>query len=322
VAEAARGERISVAAVRLAFCEHPGTRRWLVHQEGLLLAARLRLGERAVPPSPPNRSHGGGSRGRGELGERGDSWGGPSTSTDKSGCAHAANQPSPLQPPPPLHGYRWVEFERAIALLSRRGVTLSRGWAAVPDALMCYVAVADQSAALTDELEAVARRLEHMRATVSAGTSPGLVPLLAQLAAWRPERRGYRTLPAWDGRRQGRTAIDVSRDGGGGGGGGGRGGGDVSVTAEEAGAGGWVTGQNREWRRGRRRNRLSGEGGGGAASSLPALGSATPHAGSALALALAAAAAPALGIQASLGRLPTGPLVTDIGGNLPPGCAQ
>jgi hypothetical protein len=178
---------------------------------------------------------------------------------------------------------------------------------------MCHVAVADQSAALARELEAAARRLEHMRATPGAGGSPGLAPLLARLAAWRPARDRHR-----GGNDGGERRWVAANDNGGGVENAG-----VVVEGGEgegaADAGGWAEGQRRGWRRGWRKNKQhgvgagagAGGGGGGPASSLPAMGN-----GAAAGPGAALAAPPALGVQTAFGRLPTGPFFTELGRGL------
>ena len=97
-AAAARAERVSLAAVRLAFCQHAASRRWLARQESLLHAARLRLGERPIPAPPTDDA-------------------------TLRAQPHAA---------PPNH--RWVAFERATRLVSARAAVVVDGWILVPDA--------------------------------------------------------------------------------------------------------------------------------------------------------------------------------------------
>ena len=87
----ARAERVSLAAVRLAFCQHAASRRWLARQESLLHAARLRLGERPIPAPPQDDA-------------------------TLRAQPHAA---------PPNH--RWVAFERATRLVSARAARRRRG---------------------------------------------------------------------------------------------------------------------------------------------------------------------------------------------------
>lgn len=328
-AAAERGERLSVAAVRLAFCSHAATRRWLVHQEGLLLAARIRLGERSIPPPPPPLQTNQRQPNAGGLGSIPDGGGiggdGSASAVTRTSVVYA-NQ-SRAQPPPPLEGHRWVEFERAFSLIRGREVTLFEGWAAVPDDLMYHVEVADQSSALSDELEATWRRLEHMRVTpgsaAKGAVSPGLMPLLAQLALWRPEPDEYLNRRSnsrvYDGgmRWPGNASEGGSSGGGGGGGGEGKGV-DSTGGGQDGGAlrcggadSGLPYGPRRGWRRGWRKDkRRLGQRGGAASgppSSLPTPGVAGSAVGAAL------AAPPALGMQTAFGRLPTGPFFTALG---------
>ena len=158
-AAAARAERVSLAAVRLAFCQHPASRRWLARQESLLHAARLRLGERPIPAPPTDDA-------------------------TLRAQPHAA---------PPNH--RWVAFERATRLVSARAAVVVDWWILVPDARVVEVLAADHAAETTAALEASARRLEHAAASPGAFGTPAAARLFVSLASWRPGRdeieRGY-----------------------------------------------------------------------------------------------------------------------------------
>ena len=143
-AAAARLERLSVAATRMAFREPESSRRWLAEQEAILHAARARLGEVPVPPPPPH----------------------PTTADEPGSKPPARRTPPP--PPPPPSGHRWIAFERAPRAIARRDVVLRRGLALVPDALMPEVMAHDHRAATLRALSATAARAEAKTAARGA----------------------------------------------------------------------------------------------------------------------------------------------------------
>ena len=216
-AAAARAERVSLAAVRLAFCQHPDSRRWLARQESLLYAARLRLGERPIPPPPTD---------------------------DATLRAHP-------HPAPPNH--RWVEFERATRLVSTRTTPVVDGWTLVPDFRLVEVLAADHAAETTAALEATARRLEHATATPGAFGTPAAARLFASLAAWRPGRDETAAHDFVGGPAEIGGAGDVARGYGDWVGGDGDGNGNGGAGVSGAGA----DGRRQGWRRGWRRKRGS-----------------------------------------------------------------
>ena len=105
-----RGERVSTAAVRLAFCHHEASRRWLAAQESRLLSSRIRLGETSL--ADVERAN---------------------DANDDGSYSHTALFG---HPPPPEANHAWIPFERAAPLLGRREVRVVRGWASVPVSLL------------------------------------------------------------------------------------------------------------------------------------------------------------------------------------------
>ena len=185
-----RGERASTAAVRLAFCHHDASRRWLATQESLLLASRIRLGE--IPlASLEKQTHD------------------DDDDTDSSDDLFG-------HPPPAEDGHVWVPFERAAPLLRRRDVTVTRGWASVPNNQMPEVLVAAHTRRLARELERTKRRADHVF-TESPGSvrgigSPGLKQMLRELVRWRPSDGEYAAGLDGDGdRRNDRDGGRVAR---------------------------------------------------------------------------------------------------------------
>ena len=278
-----RGERASTAAVRLAFCHHDASRRWLATQESLLLASRIRLGE--IPlASLEKQNHD------------------DEDETDSSDDLFG-------HPPPAEVGHVWVPFERAAPLLRRRDVTVTRGWARVPNNQMPEVLVAAHTRRLARELERTKRRADHVF-TESPGSvrgigSPGLKQMLRELVRWRPSDGEYEA--GLDGDGDGEVMIateDASRAGAGdrargriapadGVDGHGTAGGDGISGADgtNRGYGRW----RRGWRRGKKKSGAGSSSAHTHASSLPA----------------------GLDIQPNrdgpYGRIPTGPWIAEIG---------
>ena len=277
-----RGERASTAAVRLAFCHHDASRRWLATQESLLLASRIRLGE--IPlASLEKQTHD------------------DDDDTDSSDDLFG-------HPPPAEDGHVWVPFERAAPLLRRRDVTVTRGWASVPNNQMPEVLVAAHTRRLARELERTKRRADHVF-TESPGSvrgigSPGLKQMLRELVRWRPSDGEYAAGLDGDGIDEMIATEDASRAGAGdrargrigpadGVDGHGTAGGDGIPDADgtNRGYGRW----RRGWRRGKKKSGAGSSSAGHHASSLPA----------------------GLDIQPNrdgpYGRIPTGPWIAEIG---------
>ena len=278
-----RGERASTAAVRLAFCHHDASRRWLATQESLLLASRIRLGETPLA-SLEKQTH------------------------DDDDDLDSSSDDLFGHPPPVEDGHVWVPFERAAPLLRRRDVTVTRGWASVPNNQMPEVLVAAHTRRLARELERTKRRADHVF-TESPGSvrgigSPGLARMLRELVRWRPSDGDYAAGLDGDGAGEMIATEDASRAGAGdrargrigpadGVDGHGTAGGDGIPDADgtNRGYGRW----RRGWRRGKKKSGAGSSSAGHHASSLPA----------------------GLDIQPNrdgpYGRIPTGPWIAEIG---------
>ena len=113
---------MSTAAVRLAFCHHEASRRWLAEQESRLLSSRIRLGETSLADV---------ERATAEM-DRHDA------NDDDDGDDGSYSRALFGTPPPPEANHRWIPFERAAPLLGRREVRVVRGWASVPVSLFFY----------------------------------------------------------------------------------------------------------------------------------------------------------------------------------------
>ena len=137
---------MSTAAVRLAFCHHEASRRWLAEQESRLLSSRIRLGETSLADV---------ERATAEM-DRHDA------NDDDDGDDGSYSRALFGTPPPPEANRRWIPFERAAPLLRRRDVRLCRGWASVPEARMRDVLIATYADKLVKELELARRRLAHV----------------------------------------------------------------------------------------------------------------------------------------------------------------
>ena len=173
---------MSTAAVRLAFCHHEASRRWLAEQESRLLSSRIRLGETSLADV---------ERATAEM-DRHDA------NDDDDGDDGSYSRALFGTPPPPEANHRWIPFERAAPLLRRRDVRLCRGWASVPEARMRDVLIATYADKLVKELETTRRRLAHVH-TAAVGSSagfgsPGVGACLLELARWRPARDEYEFL--------------------------------------------------------------------------------------------------------------------------------
>ena len=114
-----RGERVSTAAVRLAFCHHEASRRWLAEQESRLLSSRIRLGETSLADV---------ERATAEM-----------NGHDANDADGSYSRAAPFgHPPPPEANHRWIPFERAAPLLDAATSSVVRGWASVPVSLFFY----------------------------------------------------------------------------------------------------------------------------------------------------------------------------------------
>ena len=291
-----RGERVSTAAVRLAFCHHEASRRWLAEQESRLLSSRIRLGETSLADV---------ERATAEMNRH--------DANDADGSYSRALFGTP---PPPEANHRWIPFERAAPLLRRRDVQLCRGWASVPEARMRDVLIAAYADTLVKELETTRRRLAHVH-TAAVGSSagfgsPGLGACLLELARWRPGEGEYQFLGRDDeddrrlrssSARAGAGDVARGRIVGGGADEGADGGADWGADGAAFNFEGGATGGRGQWRRGwRRKTSKDRRSRGGSdpviASSLPAGLHVRP---------------PTRASDGPYGRLPTGPWTVELG---------